>query len=152
MSYNRLIPYETKGGNEYVVRLQVCDSEQGLPIVDVTLTRLNKVAQNGIQDLCGIAQIVKTYIEMNDVILYYYCAFENTITQRDEKVAPQEYRKRLFDMLYARISDASFYKKDVIIVDPRDNTKHYISLISKIEHQAIVDNLSEKELTSFEDK
>jgi hypothetical protein len=136
MPFNAVISYTSSVGSEFLINFKDFSVQDfSLPVVDVSLVLVGSVDEKlGFRDLVEIARIIENFLNKNQVILYYYCDSSDSdvfIRERKNKLQPQEFRHRLFDTLFGFMKNNNFVKDEIIINDPA-NTKHYISLITKM--------------------
>ena len=90
--------------------------------------------------LLQITSIIKEYLNENDVVLYCYCDDKAINKSKNkENVTPQEYRSKLFSVIFEKEADAKFINNRIII---NGDTDHYIHLIAQKKNSAHIDLIS----------
>ncbi len=140
MEIEQVISYETKEGIKFKIRFSLFNPagipDLGIPLVDVVLiSQDNSTWQNNPLTLFEIADLIKDYLKLFDVILYYYCDHsEIKMRKSRNQVSPQEYRNKIFNLLSDRKLDSSLDKRSFHIKDDKYGD-HYISVISQSKNQ-----------------
>lgn len=141
MSLNKVIPFTSCNNHKYLIKLEEFYSgiNFSLPVVNITLVLID-TKDNVIEfkDLIAIAKIIVDYIKKNDVILYYYCDHTSediTLSKRHEQMLPQEFRSRLFSLMFSFMKRDDILKDEIVIKD-ENQIPHYISLIAREEHKS----------------
>lgn len=135
MAFNIVIPYTSSVGSKFLLSFKdFVQQDFSLPVVDVSLILVKPVDESlELRDLIAITRIIKDFLNDNQVVLYYYCdssASDIFISERNNKMSPQEFRHNLFNSLFDLMKFDNFVKDEIIIDDP-ENSNHYISLITK---------------------
>jgi len=155
MALNRVVPYTTNDGINYLIKFSVFKAEVlpeqiTLPVVEIII-ETNSTHDNIYNDISTIKRllhIVLEYIHENDVVFYFYC--NNKPIKKSEKnihLSHQEFRSNLFSAMFQLDKTNRFTNKLVIINDQDGN--HYIHLITKIEFEETA-NLIMEELKKFD--
>lgn len=151
MALNQVVPFRTKEGCQYLIEfslaneLIVFSDPISIAIVDVAITQLDVGLLNNASTLFQIANIIKSYLEVNNVALYCYCDTKEIQRGKNKKdMLPQQYRSLLFSRMFERNSDST-YVNHVIVVKDEINGDHYINLIANKSNQSQL-NAIEKEL------
>ncbi|MDV6169577.1 hypothetical protein R1T16_14165 [Flavobacterium sp. DG1-102-2] len=155
MALNRVVPYTTNDGINYLIKFSVFKAEVlpeqiTLPVVEIII-ETNSTHDNIYNDISTIKRllhIVLEYIHENDVVFYFYCS--NKPIKKSEKnihLSHQEFRSNLFSAMFQLDKTNRFTNKLVIINDQDGN--HYIHLITKIEFEETA-NLIMEELKKFD--
>jgi hypothetical protein len=155
MQLEHTLSHETKEGNKYLVEFSafnqnVIPVNVNLPIINLSLVQIEMVKQNSPSFLKYLAQYVCDYINMFDVILYYYCDTTDITMRRSRKSTPQKYRHELFSTMYDTIHNESIIREIIIIKDDSVGD-HYISLITSEKNRKELAALS-AEFEDFKDK
>ena len=87
-----------------VLSPEVLKSLGNIHVVGIELRRLSGNNTTGHEVLAALEDtIAKVFLQNDDVILCYYCDFINPIPKtKKNKMPPQEYRSRLFDLMFQR--------------------------------------------------
>lgn len=145
MPLEQIIPFESKGGNQYLISFKVFESgiDFGIPIIDVSLVLVESITVNiSISELFSISELVFEYLNNNDVVLYYYCDItEIKRSYKNKNMLPQEFRNILFTKLFEKKRADNMLKNDIVIHNEKNNDIHYISLISS--------NINKKKMTEI---
>lgn len=151
MELNQVVPFRTKEGCEYLIEFSLANELIIFPdsisinIVDVAITQLTVGSVNNASTLFQIANIIKSYLEVNNVALYCYCDTKEILRSKSKKdMLPQHYRSLLFSRMFERNSNSE-YINHVIVVKDELNGDHYINLIANKSNQSQL-NTIEKEL------
>jgi len=148
VSLERIETFISKEGNCYNIIFSVFQQER-IPIeiqktlIDVTISIENQICLNGVETLGKIADIIKNYLDENDVILYSYC--DNKDINRSikkQELYPQHYRSLLFTSLFNKYNTLN-YINEVIVIADEDYGHHYIHLIAKVEDKDVLDLLTD---------
>ncbi len=154
MSSELVVPFETEEGYQYIVtftEFKTLDVKLGIPLVDVSITLLSaNIETNSLKTLNKFIRIVLDYLNLNNVILYYYCDTSPVKIRRNrkEKFSNQEFRFNLFLKMFNKLKTDDYFLQAVVITDLQ-NGNHYTSLISKISNKENVE-LVTKELQKFD--
>lgn len=146
MEIEQVISYETKEGNKFKIRFSLFNQEGipslEIPVVDVVLISEDEsIWQNNPITLFEIADLIKEYLNLFNVILYYYCDHaEIKMRKSRKKVSPQEYRNKIFNVLLDRKLDNALDKRSFHIKDDL-NGDHYITVISRSENKHELDKI-----------
>jgi len=146
MEIEQVISYETKEGNKFKIRFSLFNQEGipslEIPVVDVVLISQDESNwQNNPITLFEISDLIKEYLKLFNVILYYYCDHaEIKMRKSRNKVSPQEYRNKIFNVLLDRKLDNSMDKRSFHIKDDI-NGDHYITVISRSENKHELDKI-----------
>jgi len=143
MPLEKVIPFESKGGNQYLINFTIFKSgiDFGIPIVDVSLVLVKSISDRiSLTELFHISELILEYLNNNDVVLYYYCdTIEINRSSKNKNMLPQEFRHELFSKLFMKKNTCDLVKNDIII-----RNEHYISLISSEVHKKKVTEISNK--------
>ena len=147
-------PFTTSCGKDYLIsfsKFKCLDSYKfDLPVINLDLILTSEVGSKNdclkLADLKKITSVIVGYISTHDVALYYYCdtkPIPHKISTRNSHKLPQEYRCDLFGTLFDHCDNRDrFVKHDIDIKDP-SNGRHFISLISKLEHKTQLTRISQ---------
>ena len=144
MSLELDVPFETKEGYQYIVSFREFPSNQNnykIPLIDISITLVSSsIETNSLKTLNKFINIVLEYLELNDVIIYYYCdtASIKIRQNRTHKFSNQEFRFNLFQLMFNKMKSDAFYLQNIIITD-KEKGNHYTSLISKISNKEKVE-------------
>ena len=146
MFFNTVIPYTSSVGSKFLINFKDFSIQDfSLPVVDVSLLLVEPTeAGLSLRDLIALARIIKSFLNENKVVLYYYCdtsASDIFISQRNKKMQPQKFRHSLFNVLFDLMKVTDFVKDEIIIDDPTNNT-HYITLITKVADKSSLTEVS----------
>jgi len=147
MSLEKIETFISKEGNIYSIIFNSFDQaklplEFEKPLIEVTIAVENYKSLNGAKTLGKIVDIIKIYLDENDVILYSYC--DNKEINRsinNQKLFPQHYRSLLFATLFHKYNTFNHINEVIVIADP-DYGHHYIHLISRSENRGLLDSLT----------
>ena len=140
MEIEQVISYETKEGIKFKIRFSLFNTvgipDIGIPIVDVVLiSHDNSIWQNNPLTLFEIADLIKDYLKLFAVILYYYWDHSEIKMRKNRiQISPQEYRNKIFNILSDRKIDSSLDKRTFHIKDDKYGD-HYITVISRSKNQ-----------------
>lgn len=148
MNFNKSFALSFKDGNCFDLHFSEISSKSlpiacQFPIVDILLKAESSNTQNSVSDILQIADIIKKYIEENDVILYYYCDTKPAAINKNKILSPQQFRFKLFSKLFERKSQELFVKDDIIIVD-NNKDNHYICLITRSKNNEEIAQISQE--------
>lgn len=151
MQLEHTLSHETKEGNKYLVEFSAFDKKAipinvNLPIINLSLVQVEAVKQNSPSFLKYLAQYVCDYVNVYDVILYFYCDTADIIMRESRKSTPQKYRHKLFSTLYDTIHNETIIREIIVIKDDSVGD-HYISLITTEKNRKELEALS----AAFED-
>lgn len=133
--------FEFSCGSQYVLNISKISSfDFNFTLADITLVRLSGKGAISIKSLGEIANKLSETIIENNFIGYYYCDLKE-VHRRASAITPQEYRFKLFDLLYKRYGNLGLVKKDVIIYGEYN---HFISLITKPSLEAHLQQVEEQ--------
>jgi hypothetical protein len=147
-------PFTTSCGKNYLISFSkfkcLDDYKFDLPVINLDLILTSEVISKDnclkLADLKKITSIIVDYISAHDVALYYYCdtkPIPHKISAKNAHKLPQEYRWDLFGTLFDNCDNRGrFVKHDIDIKDP-SNGRHFISLISKLEHKTHLTKISQ---------
>ena len=146
MLFNSVIPYTSADGSKFLLNFKDFTLQDfSLPVVDVSLVLVETTGKSlTLKDLISLTRIVKKFLSVNQVVLYYYCdasPIDIYISEKNKAMTPQEFRYNLFNALFDLIKTNDFVKDEIIIEDPENNT-HYISLITKVEDKSNLTEIS----------
>ena len=115
-------------------------------IVEIDLERVNGKGITNTNILSKIAEGIARYFESNKkAVLYYYCDDLNDVpmSQRKEDMWPQEYRSRLFSVMYNRYIAINNIQDmmDVIFKIDQDDRPLFMHLIARQCHARYVELL-----------
>ncbi|PZW36934.1 hypothetical protein LX95_02917 [Mesonia algae] len=148
------IPLITDEGYEYlIVFKEFCNTprDYGIVIIDVSIILMDDITPiNSLKTFFRFSKLILDYLNENNVVLYYYCDTSNiTIrSNRIRKITPQEFRSKLFSIIFEKINSQDFIEKPIKINDP-ENGHHYTSLICHKENFKLLLEI-EKDLKSTE--
>lgn len=147
MPFNRIIPYTTKYGNEYLIKYEKFTSEFlpddfDIPIIDVSLILITNTKSHDREILRILSNSLLDYLNEFDVIIYYYSDIKDIPIRKSRTISPQEFRHRLFSCLFEKYGNESFILQPTIIHDEKDGD-HYISLISHIKNIDKIEDVKE---------
>lgn len=149
MSLEKVVPFENKEGNQYLLSFELYEPHRdyGIPIIYITLSLVSENKKLNHQGTFSfIIKEIQNYLNNNKVILHYYCDVKE-LFRRDMSISPQEFRSKLFNALFLKMDDDSLDLKSVVIED-EENGPHYLSVVSKKEDHEIVDLIIE-DLNTF---
>lgn len=113
-------------------------------IVNIDLTRAKGSHPTSLRTLTQIVQdIANIFLSRHDIIICYYCDFLSPIPHTSKQITCQEYRSRLFSLLYNRFLSKFNIKgirEEVITIHGEED--YYVHLIYRNEHQNLVDIIS----------
>ena len=147
MSLEQVIALQTAEGHDYLIKFSQfknVDLPNGIniEIVDVVIARLTDAGRNNASTLFAICNLIKEYLETNDVVLYCYCdQKEIDRSVKRQGMLPQEFRSELFSTLFHKCSNTNYTNTKIIIAD-NDNGDHYIHLIAHNNNAAQVDTIA----------
>ncbi len=118
-----------------------------LEVIDVTLSRRAGQGFATVYTLGEISRIIAdVFMDNKDAILYFFCDDMTPIPHTNKEILPQEYRSRLFSLLFERyirennIEDVGNYPVRINDVDghpmiihlfARDSHRQYVDIIKK---------------------
>lgn len=87
-----------------VLSQEVLDILGKIHVVGIELRRLTGSHTTGHEVLAALEQtIAEIFLQNDDIIICYYCDFITPIPKtKKNKMPPQEYRSKLFDMMFQR--------------------------------------------------
>lgn len=87
-----------------VLSQEVVEALGNVHVVGIELRRLAGKNTTGHNVLAALEDtIAESFLQNDDVIICYYCDFINPIPKtKKNKMPPQEYRSKLFDMMFQR--------------------------------------------------
>lgn len=141
MALNQVIPFESATGNQFLIQFSDFSANVNIDIsvIDVSILLIeSKKNCIPLKDLIHITRIIRDYLQANKVVIYYYCDHsvdDIYISEKHQTMLPQEYRSNLFGRLFDLLNIDGFVK-DQIIIDDKNNSPHYISLITKEEDKS----------------
>lgn len=144
MSLELEVPFETKEGYQYIVSFRefpTNQTEYGIPLIDISITLVSSnIETNSLKTLNKFIKIVLEYLELNNVIIYYYCdtAPIKIRQNRKQNLSNQEFRFNLFLLMFNKMKSDAFYLQDIIITD-KEKGNHYTSLISRLSNKEKVE-------------
>ena len=148
MNFNKSFALSFNDGNCFDLHFSEISSKSlpidcQFPIIDILLKAESANTLNSISDILQISDIIKKYIEENNVILYYYCDTKPVAINKNRNISPQQFRFELFSKLFERKSLDSYIKDDIIIVD-NNKDNHYICLITRAENKDEILQISQE--------
>lgn len=150
---NFSVSLQTPNGDKYYVYLSPLSKdwwndldlpEKDLEIYQVVLDREKGTGKTDMHVISEITNFIANVFLNNDVIFYYVCDDLNEIPNGSHSIPPQEYRSRLFSMMFDRYitshSIKGIFDTPIIIKDAVGN-KQYIHIIARSQHNASIDYL-----------
>lgn len=146
MTSSLTIPISTSHG-EYFIKLTTIDplmvvSKDDLSlfanctIYDILLACKHRDVDVDMEAMTSISTELQRILNVNpNIILYFFCDFDGktiTIRQRDEQIPPQEFRSRLFSLLFDRAVNKGNRNKFInrkYVVNIGEDGDAYIHLI-----------------------
>lgn len=124
----------------------------GLEVISIELTRINGIGITSIRTLAAIEQaIAETYYPIDDAILFYYCDFLNAVPATRKAITPQEYRSRLFSLMFHRYilhHNIQGVSEMVIEINGLDEP-YFFHIICRDRHLDAVKQISDKLQNDF---
>lgn len=128
-------------------------SSFGLELISVELVRIKGDAVTSSSVLTSLESIIADcFFERHNAVLFYYCDFLNPIPSSRKTMPPQEYRSRLFSLMFERycshhsIKDVSEVK---VVINGLD-CPYYFHLISRNSQLDSVRKIAFQLQTDFE--
>jgi hypothetical protein len=148
MQLEQVIPYRSKGGNEYLIKFEKFEDKRlpddfVIPIIDISLVLITKVKPNDTEILSVLTTCLLDYLNHFDVILYYYSDTKDIIMRGTREMLPQQFRHELFSKLFEKYGNESLIIHPIIITD-NVNGDHFISLIAKQIYKNKIEIIEEK--------
>lgn len=150
MADDIVVPYTSSVGSQFLINFKEFELQEdfSIPVIDVSLILVEAKGEAiGLRDLIAISRIVRDFLNNNKVALYYYCDHSSDdifISERHQRMSPQEYRSNLFSSILDFVDVTNFVKDEIIIGDENSNEAHYISLITKEEDKSTLTEISIK--------
>ena len=119
---------------------------------DIELIEISIIRESGSDTLTPnylksiVSGIIKAIEDSPSAVLYYFCEIDDTIPhiRNNRCISPQEYRNRLFEVLfnrYSKMCDEIWYDFPLIIDNNDTNKEIFIHLISREEQKSIIVSL-----------
>ena len=125
----------------------------GLELISIELMRIKGSGVTSTITLKTIEeQIAGTFEEFPESILFYYCDFLNPVPTNRQGLSPQEYRSRLFSLMFQRyITHNNILNvSDVLVTIEGEDDQYFIHMIARQQHLFIVQQLGERLRKDFE--
>lgn len=133
--------FTSPSGSSYSIRLSSYDDNyfsndvytqlSDIEVVNIDLSRVRGSNTTSVRELMRITEfIAKIFLEKDNLILCYYCDFMGSIPHTNKNITCQDYRNRLFNLLFKRyikehrIKDA--FEKVITIHGAEDYFVHII--------------------------
>lgn len=159
---NRSITISSNQGDQY--RLSLSDDDglnlskeiadkYGLRIINIELVRVKGKGIASSMTLHWIEQLTaETFWDYPDSLLMYYCDFLNPIPATKKRMFPQEYRSRLFSLMFQRYvkhHDVVGVSEIVVRIEGVDEP-YFIHFITRDEHVQLVYSIAAELKEAFE--
>lgn len=148
MVLEAVIPFTSSNSHKFLIKFETFKGgvDFSIPLIDISLVLVEPMDNRKVEfkDLISIANLIKDYLNINQVVLYYYCdhsADDLFISDKNKHLLPQEYRSFLFSRMFDFLKIHNFVKDEIIIID-NDNIPHHISLITKKEDRKSLTEIS----------
>lgn len=123
MELEKDIPFSTEEGYEYLasfIKFTANGINYGIPIIDISIVLVNgEIEYNSFKTFSKFANIINDYLEQHNVILYYYCdtAPIKMRMTRKENLSPQEFRSKLFSLIFEQRNLSNYILREIRIND-----------------------------------
>lgn len=105
--------FTSPSGNSYSIRLSSYDDSyfsneissriSDLEIVNIDLSRVKGNSVTSVRELLRITEfIANVFLKENNMVFCYYCDFMGPIPHTNKRITCQDYRNRLFSLLFRR--------------------------------------------------
>lgn len=107
------LDFSSPSGNSYSIRLSSYDDSyfsndiykqiSDIEIVNIDLSRVKGNNITSVRELMRITEFIsKVFLEKNNMVFCYYCDFMGPIPHTNKLITCQDYRNRLFKLLFKR--------------------------------------------------
>lgn len=142
--------FTSPSGNFYSIRLSSYDDSyfsndvhkriSGIEIVNIDLSRVRGAQPTTVRELMKItSSIAHVFLEHDNVVICYYCDFLGPIPHTSKKITCQEYRNRLFHLLFNRyIREHGIKDVSERIITIHGVEDYFVHIIYRKQHEKYV--------------
>jgi hypothetical protein len=142
--------FTSPSGNAYSIRLSSYDDSyfsndvhkqiSGIEIVNIDLSRVRGNKPTSIRELMKItSSIAHVFLEQDNVVICYYCDFLGPIPHTNKTLTCQDYRNRLFNLLFNRyIKEHNIDNISERIITIHGVEDYFVHIIYRQQHEKYV--------------
>lgn len=146
--------FTSPSGNSYSIRLSSYDDSyfsneissriSDLEIVNIDLSRVKGNSVTSVRELLRITEfIANVFLKENNMVFCYYCDFMGPIPHTNKRITCQDYRNRLFSLLFRRYikeHDIKDIAEKVITIHGAED--YFVHIIYRQSHEKHVNLLA----------
>ena len=125
----------------------------GLELISIELIRVYGAGVTSCAILSSIEQLIAdAFNENSNTLLFYYCDFVNPIPATRKSILPQEYRSKLFSLMFQRYCSQKGIDsvKEVVVRIDGMGEPYFFHLIAREEHLDKLQQIKDKVQKDFE--
>lgn len=152
---NSSFDFKTPSGDAYSLELSSYDDSSfsievykqiagHVDVVNISLTRVKGDKPTSVRDLMRLTNFIASLFLVNkNIVICYYCDFLTPIPHTDKRITCQQYRSKLFSLLFERYihqHHIAGIKEGVITINGVED--YFVHLIYREEHEPYVDAIA----------